>query len=258
MSAPNLFDLSGRKAIVTGGSRGLGLQIARALGAQGAELVIAARKAEELAATAAELASEGITAHPLAVNLADADAVAEFAGQAVSTLGHVDILVNNAGATWAAPAVDHPLHAWQKLVDVNLTGVFVLSQQIGRLSMIPRSYGRILNIASIAGLAGNPPGTNATLAYNTTKGGLVNFTRALAGEWGVHGITVNALAPGFFPSKMTAGALAEFADKLKAITPLHRIGDEQDLMGASLLFCSDAGKHITGQILAVDGGVSAV
>ncbi len=258
MSAPNLFDLAGRKAIITGGSRGLGLQIARALGAQGAELVIAARKAEELAATARQLAEEGITAHPLAVDLGDPRAVESFAQQAVQLLGHVDILVNNAGATWGAPAVDHPIEAWEKLVNVNLTGVFVLSQQIGRLSMIPRGYGRILNIASIAGLAGNPPGTNATIAYNTTKGGVVNFTRALAGEWGAHGITVNALAPGFFPSKMTAASLAEFEEPLKAMTPLHRIGDDEDLMGAALLFCSDAGKHITGQILAVDGGVTAV
>ena len=124
--------------------------------------------------------------------------------------------------------------------------------------MIPRRYGRILNVASIAGLRGNPPNTNKTLAYSTTKGGLVNFTRALAGEWGPYGITVNALAPGFFPSRMTMGALDAFEGKLKEITPLQRIGDDHDLQGAALLFCSNAGKHITGQILAIDGGLSAV
>lgn len=258
MTANNLFSLAGRKAIVTGGSRGLGLQIARALGGQGAELVIASRKADELAATAQMLRDEGIIAHPIAVDLGDADAVSAFADAALAQLGHVDILVNNAGATWGAPAADHPIEAWQKLVNVNLTGVFVLSQKIGRESMIPRGYGRILNVASIAGLAGNPPGTNTTIAYNTTKGGLVNFTRALAGEWGPYGITVNALAPGFFPSKMTAASLDAFEGPVKAMTPLQRIGDDEDLMGASLLFCSDAGKHITGQILAIDGGVSAV
>lgn len=258
MARADLFSLAGRKAIVTGGSRGLGLQIARALGNYGAELVIGARKADELSATAEQLRAEGITVHPLPVDLGDPDKVTAFADDAVAALGHVDILVNNAGATWGAPAVDHPLEAWNKLVNVNLTGVFVLSQHIGRVSMVPRNYGRILNVASIAGLAGNPPGTNATLAYNTTKGGVVNFTRALAGEWGAHGITVNAIAPGFFPSKMTRASLSEFEDRLKAITPLHRIGDDEDLMGAALLFCSDAGKHITGQILAIDGGVTAV
>ncbi|MFK7963562.1 MAG: SDR family oxidoreductase [Burkholderiaceae bacterium] len=258
MSALQLFDLSGRKAIVTGGSRGLGLQIARALGDAGAELVIASRKADELQATANALTEQGMTVHAIPCDLGDADKVSAFADDAIKALGHVDILVNNAGATWGAPAEDHPLSAWEKLVNVNLTGVFVLSQKIGKLSMIPRGYGRILNVASIAGLSGNPPGTNTTLAYNTTKGGLVNFTRALAGEWGPHGITVNALAPGFFPSKMTRASLDAFADKVKAITPLQRIGDDEDLMGAALLFCSAAGKHITGQILAIDGGVSAV
>ncbi len=258
MAGADLFSLAGRKAIVTGGSRGLGLQIARALGAHGAELVIGSRKADELNATADLLRAEGMTVHAIPVDLGDPDKITDFADEAIKALGHVDILVNNAGATWGAPAADHPLEAWNKLVNVNLTGVFVLSQRIGRLSMIPRKYGRILNVASIAGLAGNPPGTNNTLAYNTTKGGVVNFTRALAGEWGAYGITVNALAPGFFPSKMTQASLAEFESTVKAMTPLQRIGDDEDLMGAALLFCSNAGKHITGQILAVDGGVSAV
>jgi gluconate 5-dehydrogenase len=125
--------------------------------------------------------------------------------------------------------------------------------------MIPRRHGRIVNVASIAGLAGNPPGTMTTLAYNTSKGALINFTRALAGEWGRHGITVNALAPGFFPSKMTAGTLAAVGEAaLARFAPLQRIGGDEDLKGAALLFASDAGRHITGQVLAVDGGMSAV
>jgi gluconate 5-dehydrogenase len=136
--------------------------------------------------------------------------------------------------------------------------VFVLSQAIGRESMIPRGYGRILNIASIAGLRGNPLNTNEMIAYNTTKGGLINFTRTLAGEWGEFGITVNALAPGFFPSRLTRGALESFGESIKAMTPLKRIGGDDDLKGAALLFCSEAGRHITGQILAVDGGMSVV
>ena len=258
MSVKELLDLSGRKAIVTGGSRGLGLQIAEALGEMGAEVLISARKEGELEQARGHLHAMGIAAQALVVDLGRADAVPGFADEALARLGRVDILVNNAGATWGAPAEDHPLEAWQKLVNLNLTAVFLLTQRIGRLSMIPRRSGRILNVASIAGLAGNAPGTMKTLAYNTTKGGLVNFTRALAAEWGEHGITVNALAPGFFHSRLARAVIAEFGDRLTANVPLRRIGGDEDLKGAALLLCSDAGRHITGQILAVDGGASAV
>ena len=257
-SVMDLFKLTGRKAIVTGGSRGLGLQIAEALGAMGAELMLTARKSDELERAVRHLEARGITAHAIASDLGKPEQVTAFADGALATLGHVDILVNNAGATWGAPAEDHPLDAWLKVVNLNLTGVFLLTQAIGKRSMLPRRYGRILTIASIAGLRGNPPGVQQTLAYHTTNGGVVNFTRTLAGEWGQYGITVNALAPGFFPSNMTAGTLPAIEDKVLARAPLHRLGDQDDLKGAALLFCSAAGKHITGQILAVDGGVTAV
>jgi NAD(P)-dependent dehydrogenase (short-subunit alcohol dehydrogenase family) len=256
--AIDLFDLRGRKAIVTGASRGLGLQIATALGEQGAEILITARRESELAQAVEQLRAAGVRAQSLVCDRGDVQAVQSFAAQALNALGHCDILVNNAGTSWAAPAEDHPIEAWQKLVNLNLTGVFVLSQAIGRDSMIPRRHGRILNIASISGLRGNPLNTNEMIAYNTTKGGLVNFTRTLAGEWGEFGITVNALAPGFFPSRLTRGALESFGDSIRAMTPLKRIGGDDDLKGAALLFCSEAGRHITGQILAVDGGMSVV
>lgn len=258
MSVKNLFDLAGRKAIITGGSRGLGLQIAEALGEMGAEVLIGARKQAELDEAVAHLQSVGIRASALACDMTQVDSVRQFAEQAVERLGHCDILVNNAGTAWVAPAEDHPIEAWQKLVNLNLTGVFVLSQEIGRRSMIPRRYGRILNIASTAGLRGNPPNSNEGIAYNTTKGGLVNFTRALAGEWGEFGITVNALAPGFFPSRLTQVALAQFGQSIIDATPLHRLGDAEDMKGAAVLFCSEAGRHISGQILAIDGGLTAV
>jgi len=254
-----LFDLSGRTALITGGSRGLGLQIAEALGAQGARLVLSARKPDELEAARPYLAGLGIEASWIAAdNARDAD-VEKLATETLARLGRIDILVNNAGATWGAPAEDHPVEAWDKVMNLNIRAVFLLTQRVGKLSMIPNRYGRIVNLASIAGLRGNGPETMPTLAYNTSKGALVNFTRALAGEWGRYGITVNALAPGFFPSKMTRGTIEKIGvEKLSQRAPLHRLGDGDDLKGAALLFASDAGKHITGQILAVDGGVTAV
>jgi gluconate 5-dehydrogenase len=254
-----LFSLHGKTALVTGGSRGLGLQMAEALGEQGARVVISSRKQEELDAAVAHLAARGVDATSIAVDLARDANVLPFVEEALRRLGHIDILVNNAGASWGAPAEEHPLEAWDKVMDLNVRSIFLVSQAVGKLSMIPRRYGRIVNISSIAGLAGNPPGTMSTIAYNTSKGALVNFTRALAGEWGRHGITVNSIAPGFFPSKMTKGVLATIgADTLAKDAPLGRLGDDEDLKGAVVLFASDAGKHITGQILAVDGGVSAV
>jgi NAD(P)-dependent dehydrogenase (short-subunit alcohol dehydrogenase family) len=258
MSNKQLFDLTGRKAIITGGSRGLGLQIAECLGEQGCELLIAARKQIELDEAVAHLSGMGYKTTAMSVDLGKPEAVTAFAHSAIKQLSQVDILVNNAGAAWGAPAEDHPFEAWLKLINLNLNATFLLTQAVGKLSMIPRRSGKVVTVASIAGLRGNPPGTNQTLAYNTTKGGLVNFTRALAGEWGQYNINVNALAPGFFPSKMTAATLDKVVDRVITNTPLQRIGGEEDLKGAALLFCTDAGRHITGQILAVDGGVTAV
>jgi gluconate 5-dehydrogenase len=253
-----LFSLAGKTAVVTGGSRGLGLQLAEALGEQGARVLVAARKQAELDEACARLKARGIEAMSIAADLGDEAGVAAFAEEALTRLGQVDILVNNAGATWGAPAEDYPLEAWDKVMNLNVRSIFLLCQAFGR-EMIPRRHGRIVNIASIAGLAGNPPGTMQTIAYNTSKAAVINFTRTLAGEWGRHGITVNAIAPGFFPSKMTKGILAAVgADTLAQQAPLGRLGDGEDLKGAVVLFASDAGKHITGQVLAVDGGVSAV
>ncbi len=254
-----LFDLTGKTALVTGGSRGLGLQIAEALGEQGAKIVLSSRKQADLDEAVAHLKKKGITASAIAADLSQESAVGPLVDEALKRLGHIDILINNAGATWGAPAEDHPTDAWDKVMNLNVRSIFLLSQMVGKRSMIPREYGRIINVASIAGLFGNAPGTMKTLAYNTSKGAVVNFTRTLAGEWGPYGITVNAIAPGFFPSKMTKGVLENFGkEALASHAPLQRIGDDEDLKGAALLFASDAGKHITGQILAVDGGVTAV
>ena len=254
-----LFSLEGKIALITGGSRGLGLQMAHALGEQGATVILSSRKAEELEGACAELAASGIKASYFAANAADDAALAHMVKEIMAIHGRIDILVNNAGATWGAPAEDHPLEAWDKVMNLNVRSMFALSQLVAKQSMIPNKYGRIINVASIAGLSGNGPGSMQTIAYNTSKGAAVNFTRTLAGEWGKYGITVNAIAPGFFPSKMTKGLLQHMGeDNIAARAPLSRIGDDEDLKGAAVLFASDAGKHITGQILAVDGGVSAV
>ena len=253
-----LFDLKGKTALVTGGSRGLGLQMAHALGEAGARIMLSSRKADELEKAVADLEAAGIDARWTAADCAVEADIHRLADDTLERMGDIDILVNNAGAAWGAPAEDHPLDAWDKVMNLNVRGYFLLSQRVAKKSMIARKQGRIINIASIAGLGGNPPEMQ-TIAYNTSKGAVVNFTRALACEWGHYGITVNAICPGFFPSKMTRGTLENLGEeKLAAHAPLRRLGDDEDLKGITLLYASDAGKHITGQWLAVDGGVSVV
>jgi gluconate 5-dehydrogenase len=226
----------------------------------GARVLLCARKQADLDAAVDHLGARGIAAGAVAADMASESGVASLAAAAVAQLGHVDILVNNAGANWAAPAEDFPLEAWDKVMNLNVRSIFLLSQAIGRQSMIPRRQGRIINVASIAGFAGNAPDSPMkTLAYNTSKAALMNFTRTLAGEWGAYGITVNAIAPGYFPSKMTKGLLEQAGEEnLVKSVPLHRLGDDEDLKGVAAFLASDAAKHVTGQVIAVDGGNSAV
>src|SRR3954469_25520627 len=258
MTVRQLLDLSGRVALVTGGSRGLGLQIAEALGEMGASIAITARKKDELDAAIVHLRKLDIKAEAYVCDLGKREAIAPMADAVLAKFANVDILVNNAGATWGAPAEEHPLEAWDKLVNLNLTGAFVLTQHIGRKAMIPARWGRIINIASIAGLMGQDPRIVRTIAYNATKGGLVNFTRALAAEWGAHGITVNAICPGFFPSKMTQATLDTTGELVRDWTPTKRLGNDEDLKGLAVLLASEASRHITGQAIAVDGGATVV
>ena len=258
MKVRDLLDLSGRVALVTGGSRGLGLQIAEALGEMGAKLALTARKKDELDQAKKHLASLGISSQAFVCDLGKRETIPPVIDEILGIFGKVDILVNNAGATWGAPAEDHPLEAWDKLVNLNLTGAFVITQLVGRKSMIPARWGRIINIASVAGLMGQDPRIVRTIAYNATKGGLVNFTRALAAEWGQHGITVNAICPGFFPSKMTRSTLGTTGELIRDGTPTKRLGNDEDLKGLAVLLASEASRHITGQAIAVDGGATII
>jgi len=253
-----LFDLTGKTALITGGSRGLGLQLAHALGEAGAKIMLSSRKAADLEEAAAELQAAGIDARWIAADCGKEEDIQRLASETLQRLGDVDILINNAGASWGAPAEDHPAAAWDKVMNLNVRGYFLLSQAIAKHSMIPRKSGRIINIASVAGLAGNPIEMK-TIAYNTSKGAVINFTRALACEWGVYGINVNAICPGFFKTKMASVLIETLGEeKMAEHAPLRRLGDDEDLKGLALLYASNAGKHITGQWMAVDGGVSAV
>lgn len=253
-----LFDLSGKTALVTGGSRGLGLQMAQALGEAGAKIVLSSRKAADLEEAVAVLQAGGIDARWIAADCAREEDILRLVDETLQRVGDVDILVNNAGASWGAAAEDHPTAAWDKVMNLNVRGYFLLSREIAKRSMIARRTGRIINIASIAGLAGNPVEMK-TIAYNTSKGAVINFTRALAAEWGVHGINVNAICPGFFKTKMATVLIETLGEeKMASHAPLRRLGDDEDLKGITLLYASDAGKHITGQWMAVDGGVSVV
>ena len=258
MNVLDLLSLKGKTALVTGGSRGLGLQMAEALGEMGAKVAISARKKDELDEAVSHLSSLRIESFPFVCDMGKREQVGPLADAVLKKFGKVDILVNNAGATWGAPAEDHPLEAWDKLVSLNLTGAFLLSQQIAKRSMIPAKWGRIINTASVAGLTASDPRVVKTVAYNATKHGLVGLTRQLAAEWGAYGITVNAICPGFFPSKMTKATLDTLGELVKEVTPTGRLGNDEDLKGLVVLLASEASRQITGQAIAVDGGATII
>jgi NAD(P)-dependent dehydrogenase (short-subunit alcohol dehydrogenase family) len=255
----NLIDLSGKVALVTGGSRGIGLQMAEALGEMGAKVAISARKQDELDTAREHLAGLGIDCLTFAGDLANPAAIPPLVDAVLARCGTVDVLVNNAGCNWAAPAEDYPIEAWRKVMSLNIDAPFFLSREVARRAMIPRRSGKIVNIASIAGLAGNPPEwAMTTAAYNTSKGALIALTRTLAAEWGKYNINVNAICPGFFPSKMTAATLDRIDTMVLRATPLGRLGGSEDLKGSVVFLASEAARHVTGQALVVDGGGSVV
>jgi len=252
----DLFDLGGRVAIVTGGATGIGLQMADALAELGASAVLCGRDGERCERAAADLERErGVPCLGLRCDVASAEQVTAMVSETTGRFGRVDVLVNNAGTAWADPVEDTPLRGWQKVVDVNLTGVFLCSQAVGR-AMIERGGGKIVNIASITGLRGQPPEQLDAIAYSTTKGAVVAFTRDLAMKWARHGIAVNAIAPGWFPTDLSQPALDRSGDLLLRGIPMRRYGGDSDLKGAVAYLASAASDYVTGHTLVVDGGAT--
>ncbi|MCY0875751.1 MAG: SDR family oxidoreductase [Firmicutes bacterium] len=255
MSVLDLFGLDGKVALITGGGRGLGEQMAHGLAQAGARIALGSRRVESCESVRDELKSQGADAVAFALDVTQPESVAKAVEQTLQVFGHIDILINNGGASWGSPAEEMPYEAWQKVLQTNLTGTFLMSQAVGR-HMIPRRSGKIINIASIAGFRGSDPDILDAIGYSASKGGVIAFTRDLAVKWARHGICVNAIAPGFFPTKMTQHMLSQHSEAIVGGTPLRRVGGERDLQGAALYFASAASDFTTGQVLAVDGGVS--
>lgn len=251
-----LFDLSGRVAVITGGSIGLGRQMAEGLAEMGAHLVLCARKKERCEEAAQVLAKLGVKTLAAACDVKDPASVKQLMDAAVAQFGRIDILINNAGISWGAPVEQMTLADWNKVLETNLTGTFLCSQAAGRV-MIGQGSGKIINVASVAGLAGAPPEAVQAIGYHASKGGVIAFTKDLACKWAQHNIQVNALAPGWFPTHMSDWVLQQKKDYLLEHIPLHRFGTDYDLKGAAVFLASDASAYVTGHTLVVDGGQSA-
>ena len=249
-----LFDLSGQLAIVTGGAAGIGVQMAYALGEAGADLVIAARKIDRCVEAAEKMQSElGIKVLPVRLDVNKPEEIDQLYKEVMEKFGRVDILINNSGATWGAPSLEFPMDAWNKVIDTNLTGSWLMAKNAGQI-MAKQNYGRIINLSSVAGFRGMPPQVMDTVSYNASKAAIIGLTKDLAVKWARYNITVNAIAPGFFPTKMTAGTLQEHEDDVVNAIPMQRVGGDDELKAATLFLASPGAAYCTGIVVAVDGG----
>jgi len=255
MNINKLLDLRGRVAIITGGSIGLGRQMAEGLAEMGANLVLCARKKERCEQAAEELKKLGVKTLALGCDVKNPEQVQEVVNATASQFGRIDILINNAGTSWGAPVEEMKLEQWNKVIETNLTGTFLFSQAAGRV-MVPQRRGKILNIASVAGMRGAPPEFQA-IGYHASKGGVIAFTKDLACKWGIHNIQVNAIAPGWFPTNMSQLVIERNKEAFLSKIPMRRFGNEHDLKGAAVYLASDASDYVTGHVLVVDGGQTA-
>ena len=250
MPVKQLLDLSGRAAIITGGSRGLGLQIAEALGEMGAKLALTARKKDELDHAVEHLAKKGVEAHAFACDIGKRDSIPGIFDQMMAKLGRVDILINNAGAVWGAPAEDHPLEAWDKLVGLNLVGNFVMAQQAAKKAMIPAKWGRIVNIASIAGKDGNPNASH----YSASKAGLIGLTKSLGKELATSGILVNCITPAAARTEIFDQMKQEHIDFMLSKIPMSRFLQVDEAAAMIAWLSSEDCAFPTGAVFDISGG----
>lgn len=257
MDTLDLFRLDGKTAIVTGGGRGLGRYMAEALSDAGANVVLCSRKIEPLEEVREEIEAGGGKALAVECDVTDSDDVEKVIRETEEVFGVADVLVNNSGATWGAPAAEMPLEKFDQVVRVNVRGTFLMSQAVGKRMIERGSGGTIINISSIAGLLGGDPDYMQTVGYNTSKGAIISMTRDLATSWAPHDITVNAIAPGWFPTRMSGGLIENFEEKMLSGIPLHRFGNPEDLKGVVVFLASSAAAYMTGQTISVDGGATA-
>ncbi|CAM3791763.1 SDR family oxidoreductase [Mesobacillus thioparans] len=253
MHVSELFSLKGKVAIVTGGGRGLGEQIAVGFAEAGANVVLCSRRVEACEEVSQKLKEIGVESLALKCDITNPEDVKNVVDQTVEKFGRIDILVNNSGASWGAPAEEMPLEAWQKVMNVNVTGTFLMSQAVGKV-MLEQGSGKIINIASVAGLKGSNPKVMDAIGYNASKGAVITFTKDLAVKWGPRGIFVNAIAPGFFPTKMSKGLLEKGGQAILEGTPLRKFGSDTDLKGVAVFLAAPASDYITGDVIVVDGG----
>jgi NAD(P)-dependent dehydrogenase (short-subunit alcohol dehydrogenase family) len=256
-SLPSFFSLAGKVAVVTGGSRGLGKEIAGALAEAGAKIAITARREQWLSATADEFDRAGYACLAARCDITQESEVQDFVGTVLNRFGQIDVLFNNAGISWGAPSAAMPLDRWRSVLEVNATGSFIVSQAVGR-HMIERRSGKIVNLSSIMGLRGVSPEILSAAGYSASKGALVALTKALAVEWARYGITVNALAPGFFPTRLSEGVIEQHEALMLERIPLGRFGSERDIRAVSVFLASAASDYLTGQVLVLDGGATAL
>ena len=255
MRVNQLFELTGRVAIITGGSIGLGRQMAEALGEMGANIVLCARKKERCEKAAEELQKLGVKTLALGCDVKNPAEIQQVVDATMAQFGRIDILINNAGTSWGAPVEEMRLEHWNKVIETNLTGTFLFSQAVGKI-MVSQRRGKIINIASVAGLGGAPLEFQA-IGYHASKGGVIIFTKDLACKWGIHNIQVNSIAPGWFPTNMSQALIERNKETFLRSIPLRRFGNENDLKGAAVFLASDASDYVTGHVLVVDGGQSA-